>query len=410
MKSPRFRMGPLLLGLSLPLFFGWFLWASREPAPKTAVVRREMVFGIPFEGQLVALENLELGPPDEVGNDIWQFNLNFLAVDGKEVQAGEPVLGFDASELAKKLQEAEAERDELAKTLEKREIEIETERRNRSLTLAEAEARARKSELLMSVPEELQSRRELETTRIDRDLAQKEVGFRRRSLEGIDRAEAIELGSLRRQWELKKSRVEFLQKAVAAMTIKAPRAGMVIVRSRWNDDKFKVGDNVWRADKVVQMPVLSSLRARVEVDEAQAAQLAPGQPASFFLDSRPDREIAAEVEMITHSVLRKSATDAAKVLKVRIALKKEPEGVVLRPGMRLRGQVEQDRVAGVLALPEEAVRTDAEGLYVVAPGVFGERILRPQLGRRSRGYFEVLGGLEEGQELLLPASSAKEDA
>lgn len=410
MTKTRGRKWSLLLGLALPGLLGWGLWAGSEPVPTTTVARREMVFGIPFEGQLMALENLELGPPDEVGNEIWQFNLSFLAVDGKEVQAGEPVLGFDPSELVKKLQEAEAERDELAKTLEKREIEIEVERRNRSLTLAEAEARSRKSELLMSVPEELQSRRELETTRIDRDLAQREVGFRRRSLEGIDRAQAIELGSLRRQLGLKKARVEFLQKAVAAMTVRAPRAGMVIIRSRWNDEKFKVGDNVWRADKVVQMPVLSSLRARVEVDEAQAAQLAPGQPASFFLDSRPDREIAAEVELITQSVLRKSATDSAKVLKVRIALKQQPEGVVLRPGMRLRGQVEQDRVVGVLALPEEAVRTDAEGLYVLAPGFFGEQRLRPQLGRRSRGYFEVLGGLTEGQELVLPASSAKEDA
>ena len=48
--------------------------------------------------------------------------------------------------------------------------------------------------------------------------------------------------------------VEFLQKAVAAMTIRAPRAGMVIVRSRWNDDKFKVGDNVWPGSVIAEIP------------------------------------------------------------------------------------------------------------------------------------------------------------
>ena len=66
-------------------------------------------------------------------------------------------------------------------------------------------------------------------------------------------------------------------KAVQAMTVVAPKAGTVIVRIRNIDEKFKVGDPVWRADKVIQIPDLRTLRARVEIDEVTRAAAEVGQ-------------------------------------------------------------------------------------------------------------------------------------
>lgn len=404
----------LLRGLAVVAGAGglWALYAAAAPpADRWATVApRELVIGIPFEGQLVALENLELGPPN-VTRELWQFNLGFVATDGREVKAGEPILRFDASELTRKLVQAQAEKDELDKTLEKRAIEIEILRRERNLQLAEAEARARKSELELSVPAELLSRRELETSRIDQQLARVEIDFRRRSLQGLDRSEEIELASLRERATLAASRVSEYQRAIEAMTVVAPRAGTVIVRPRNNDEKYKVGDPVWRADKVVQIPDLATLRAQVEIDEALGGRVAVGQRATFFLDAHPDRELHGQVEQITQSVQRKSGPDPSKILKVTVTIERaalDGAGIALRPAMRLRGQVEQERRSGALAIPEEAVSTDAAGLYVEKAGLWGVRRERPTLGPRSQGYFEVLAGLERGDRLRLPASAAGE--
>ncbi len=394
---------------ALLLLLAWALYAagSGEGSRWTSAEARELVLGIPFGGVLFALENVDLGPPSDTVRDIWQYNLSFIATDGKEVRALEPVLRFDTSELMRKIAEAQAELDETNKTLEKRGIEIEIQRRDRRLSLAEAEARARKSELELSVPEELLARRELETTRIDRHLAQVEIEFRRRSLAGIDRAEEIEMASLRERAALAAAKLADLEKSVQAMTVVAPRSGTVVVRSRrGSDEKFKSGDIVWGAEKVLQIPDLGTLRAEVEIDEALGGRLATGQRASFYLDAHPDHELRGVVEQIKQTVQRKSNFDANKILKVTLTLERdEKTTLALRPGMRLRGQIEQERRAGVLAIPEEAVYSDQEGVYVETEGWWGVRRTRPRLGTRSRGYFEVLAGLEKGQRVRLPATA-----
>lgn len=371
--------------------------------------QRELVIGIPFEGQLVALENIELGPP-EVGTEVWQFNLAFLATDGKEVKAGEPVMGFDTSEMMQLLAKAEAQRDETDKRLEKRRIETEIQRRQRHLQLTEAEAQLRRSELELAVPADLLARRELEKARIGRRLAEEEILYRRRFLAALDRAEEIEMANLREQSQLAATRVERLSRSVRSMTVVAPRDGTVILRPRGNNEKARVGENIWRAEKVVQLPDLATLRARIEIDEALGGRLALGQQATYFLDAHPDHRIGGRVEAISQSVGRKSPFDPTRILKATLTL--DPGGaadLALRPGMRLRGQVELERRSEVLAIPEEAVFSDRDGLYVETAGFwggFGTRVLRPRLGRRSQGFFEVLGGLEPGQRLLLPAPVA----
>ncbi len=78
---------------------------------------------------------------------MWDFKLSFLATDGKEVAAGEPVIVFDTTELRSRAPRPRRERDQAAKSLEKRSLEIEMSRRERRLQLAEAEANARKRRL-----------------------------------------------------------------------------------------------------------------------------------------------------------------------------------------------------------------------------------------------------------------------
>jgi hypothetical protein len=221
------------------------------------------------------------------------------------------------------------------------------------------------------------------------------------------------MANLREQVSLAAGKVERYQRAIAAMTVAAPKGGTVIVRSRNNsEERFKVGDSVWRAERVLQIPDLETLRARVEIDEALGGRLAVGQPATYFLDAHPDRALSGRVELITQSVQRKSFMDPTKVLKVTLSVERgeAPAAFALRPGLRLRGQIETGRRAEVLAIPEEAVLIDGEGVYVEARGPLGVRRLRPRLGQRSRGYFEVLAGIEPGQELRLPAPVAEAGA
>src|SRR5688500_926793 len=71
-----------------------------RPSPaaiSTEGQRRYLHHETPFSGRLRALQVAEYGPP--ALNQIWEYRITFLAPEGSVVEAGEPVLRFDSSEL-----------------------------------------------------------------------------------------------------------------------------------------------------------------------------------------------------------------------------------------------------------------------------------------------------------------------
>ena len=86
--------------------------------PWARVERQDLVVGVEVTGTLGAIESVDLGPPQI--QDVWDFKISFLAPEGAEVQPGQPVLGFDTSDLENRLVEKQAERDAAEKELEKK--------------------------------------------------------------------------------------------------------------------------------------------------------------------------------------------------------------------------------------------------------------------------------------------------
>ncbi|HEU5263008.1 MAG TPA: hypothetical protein VFU34_00115, partial [Gaiellaceae bacterium] len=83
------------------------------------VERGDLVLGVEVTGTLAAVGSDAIGPPP-VG-DVWDFKISMMAPEGKDVKLGEPVLGFDTSELERKLQEKSAESESAGKRIEKAE-------------------------------------------------------------------------------------------------------------------------------------------------------------------------------------------------------------------------------------------------------------------------------------------------
>ena len=79
------------------------------------------------------------------------------------------------------------------------------------------------------------------------------------------------------------------------MTVKAPRDGTVIYVTNWRDEKMKVGDTCWRGQEVVELPDMSAMMARGQVDEADAGQVSIGQLFRIRLDAHPDVEFTGKV-------------------------------------------------------------------------------------------------------------------
>lgn len=368
------------------------------------VQRGDLVLSAEVSGTLEAVDSQLLGPPSVPY--MWNFKIASLAAEGSEVQAGTPVLRFDTSELQRRLQEKMAERDSAATELDKKRVDLERTLRDLEMQLAEAEARLRKAQLIVDVPEGLEAAKDLATARLDRDLAATEVESLKRRLELKRRAGDAEITALREKRDRSEERVEEIQDYIQRLTVRAPRDGTVIYVTDWRGDKKKVGDDVWQAAKVVEIPDLSRMQARGQVDESDAGRLAVGQPVRLRLDAHPESEYRGRIAEIASAVTRKERGNPLKQVELVIALDEtDPER--MRPGMRFQGEVEVERAAGVVLAPAVAVRSTAAGPVAYRKTLFGSREVHPEVGRRNEEWVEILDGLAVGAELVSPEEEGR---
>src|SRR4029077_7760002 len=132
-------------------------WAKAE--------RQDLVMGVEVTGTLDALQSVQLGPPRVP--DQYDFKIAFMAPEGAEVHAGQPVLAFDTSTLERTLLEKITERDSAQKELEKRQTDLAIQLGDQRMQVAEAEATQRRAALQAQVLPELVGRNELERRRAD---------------------------------------------------------------------------------------------------------------------------------------------------------------------------------------------------------------------------------------------------
>ena len=370
---------------------------DRSPFSQAEVEQRDLVLEVDVSGELVAPNSAQIGPPPV--DRVWNFKIASMIDEGNEVKEGDVLLRFDTTELEQKLLQTTAERDTAIKTLEKRETDLRIEAENEQLALDESEARLRRARIAADVPEEVIATRELELARRDLELAEEEVGFRQQRIANLGRRAQSELQALRSKVARAESRVEDLQTKVGRMTVHSPRAGTVIFKRNWRGEKKKIGEQVWRMDKVMSIPDLSTLGARAEVDEAQAGRIAVGQTVRLQLDSHPERSYPARVKLIQSSVRQRSWRDPRKIVGLELEFD-EVDLERMRPGMRFQGKIEIERIPGAVVVPLELVTPDPEGAFVWVRRGMGRSKVRPELGARNDTLVQILSGLEVGDVLL----------
>ncbi|MCH9651713.1 MAG: efflux RND transporter periplasmic adaptor subunit [Deltaproteobacteria bacterium] len=398
-----------LLSLVVVVLGGVWLWQAASARPEEGTDGRwvsarlqEVRFTVPAVGELRAQTSEQLGPPQ--GSSLWDFKISFMAPEGAQVEAGDTVLRFDTSELARRLEEAVAARDSADTTLEKERSDIDKELREENLAFLEAQARQRRASLKIDVPEGLVANNEALAAQVDLDLAEKEIAYRRNRLEHITRRTQSRLQFLQEDKLRAAAGVAELEGMIEAMTVKAPKGGTVIYRANWQGQKKKVGDSCWKAEKIVELPDLEKMEADGEVDEAAAGGLAIGMPVSLRLDSYPDEEYFGTVHDVSRTVQQRSRSDRRKVVRLSIELQ-ESDPLRMRPGMRFRGHVETGRLEGALVIPVAAVRSGPEGTEARLEAAFGSRWQRVELGRRSGDWVEVVEGLSEGDRVWVREAS-----
>lgn len=371
---------------------------SQHVEPKSddwlTVKRDDLVLDVEVTGKLAAVSSDLLGPPGLP--EIWDYKIAMMAPEGATVKKGDPVLAFDSTELRRKLEQKENERDAIQKEIERATANAKMTRRDEELRISEAEAKLRKAELKVDRPTDLTGSIELATAKLDLELSKQELEYQQKKAEATHKLDDSNLAMLRGKLARAETRINETKSYIARMTIGSPRAATVIYASNnWNDQKKKVGDTAWRQEKVIETAALDEMIAKGEIDEVDAAKAAVGQRVTFKLDAVPDVTFGGTVKAIGKTVQRQSKKNPLKVMKLEIVLDKT-DSVRMRPGMRFRGAAETARIKNTLMVPSSAVFVTVQGPVAYKKTRSGFEAMPLKLGNRNKDWVEVLGGLQEG--------------
>ncbi len=379
--------------------------APEQAAQFHKLERGPMDVKVEASGSLESSQSRLISPPRIA--DTWRFTITYLAAEGKEVAAGEPVVRFDDKKLKEKLSLARSKLASSQKSLEIARLEEQEILEQIELDLAEMAADLAKIRRKLVIPAELIIRNELQKTQLDEELAQEKEKVGQRRLEIQKRNMHARFQALENQIELTQATVATLERDIQRMVVPAPVGGLVVYRPKWDGDKFIVGETAWASQTLIELPDLNQMRIAAVIAEPDAGKVAEGQEVEIRLDANPDRIFKGRILSLGKIFRRKSPARPTIVFDAIVDIL-DPDPKLMRPGMAAELKLLIERKPNVLRIPEKAISYTSEGPVVkLKAGITGQKTRPISLGVRSDGLVEVLEGLREGDMIQLPQAVKK---
>ena len=297
-----------------------------------------------LEGEVAALDSVTIAPPSVRG--VWNFQVTELATDGSTVKAGTPIVTFDGTDLQRRLVEAQGQLKQ--KQSEQATLLLNLAERERTDRLATAEqvANLQKAERKADQPAELVRSVDYRKLVIEREQAARRNGLMQRKEVLAQRLREAERALVASDVARAQSDVDELTRALAQLTVSAPRDGVVVVKSNWRGERYEVGSQVFMGQAVAEMPDPGTLVVRATVAERDMLRVEQGQPARIRLQGGAGQRLQGTVAELGRAVRSKARLAPVPVLDVLVHLQGDTSG--LKTGMPLVVEVDvPDVVAGV---------------------------------------------------------------
>jgi multidrug resistance efflux pump len=286
-----------------------------------------MVNPTPIEvtGELIAKASTDVTVP--MFRDRGYFTVAWLAADGTDVTAGEPVVRFDDSELVRQIDDASLEIAEIEQRLAKKRSEVALAAREADLRVREAEATVKRATLKTEVPPALVAALDLRALKLDAELARITLAHTRAQVAFAKRTETADLedlGTLLAQTKRRRGELIAIRPELA---VHAPTSGTFVTTR-------KVGDSIYVGDNAGLIVELTAMHGVGVIDEVDLGRVQPGMPVTLRLAALPDGELRGTLAEVTSDVLVRDS-DPSKVVRVKLAL--DASAMHVRPGMQFRG-------------------------------------------------------------------------
>ena len=233
---------------------------------------------------------------------------------------------------------------------------------------------------------------EMDLEKVTRKLEQDKKGFQlkeRQSKSKVDRA-ALDL-------EQKNQKISELLKLSDALTIKAPKQGMVIYAKDRMGAKIQVGSVVSPWNPIIAtLPDMTRMISKTYVNEIDISKIKNGQKVKLSIDAFPEKELKGEV-MAVANIGQPMPKSDAKVFEVKIRVFDfDP---LLKPAMTTSNTIVTGNYNDKLIIPSDAIYTNdtLKFVYIKKKDIIRQIV---DLGNENENYTIVNKGLAEGDEVI----------
>ncbi len=328
--------------------------------------------------------------------DEWNLSVQWLAEDGARVEKGAPLVSFDNTAVLDKLSELELAMIEAGVDLTAQEAKAAVAGADQRFAVQEQRTAVAKAKLDTEVPAEILSRKEGRDFALALSRAQAELNQARGELRKIERGEALQTGVQKIAYDKAERAYERAEEQLNALEIKAPRAGIFVVKKHpWQDRKLQVGDNVWPGMKVGGLPDLTKLVIHAELSDVDEGRLHAGMAITCVVDAYPQMPIAGVIRSVTPVAQESEARARRRFFTVLVELETLQEQR-LRPGLSARVDVVTRHVDDALIAPREALSfEESEPRALLANG----DTVAVEIEFCTARACAITSGLDEGQVL-----------
>lgn len=320
----------------------------------------------------------------QVGSEVTGVVLERLVQEGDQVARGDLLVVLSSEDVAAQVRQAQAELAELTSSTRPRAA---VDLSNAEVTLAQAQRNVARRRDLVAI--DAISAEELEQ-------AVQAVEQARNSVENARLiARAAQAGGV--DEDVLRERIKALQAQLDKAEVRSQVTGTILTRD------VEPGDLVQPGQTLFTIAQAGSTEINVPLDERNLSRLRMQQDAVIIADAYPDSPFGARINFIAPSIDAQNGT-------VEVRLSVDPVPDFLRQDMTVSVNIETDRRAQTLVIPNDAladIQEDTAQVLLVRNGKVERHAIT--LGLRGLAMSEVVSGLEAGDQILTDATSQIEE-
>ncbi|MBZ9613642.1 efflux RND transporter periplasmic adaptor subunit [Rheinheimera maricola] len=373
--------------------------ACTEPpsqVPVYRVAKNTLIHKVSTEGELFAVNAVSISAPSTLQGPRF---IATLAAEYSEVQAGDVVVTFDASQLQKA--QVKASTGLAAVVADQQQKLAEQYNEQTALGLEQTLNSHEFSFADRFNIDDVQIRSRLEI--IDSLQNKEYLGNKREYLDwqehSFSQRSAGELELLQLQRGQQQSLLHQAQSGLEQLEVRSPHQGIILYETNWRGEKPEVGGMVFPGNRIGSIPDLNLQHVKLQVIEQEAVGLLAGQPVTFSLTAWPDETLSGSIVSVAPVAQSRERRDPRKYIEVVVAPTVQDPRFL--PGNKIRAEILVNSIPDALLVPLQAIFSEQQQLYVYKRehSRFVKQAI--QIGQKSLSHAQVLTGLQTGEEIAL---------